>query len=97
MLRLLSISRFERNHTTSFSHALTLVPFTEKMDYFSAMAAILTGFLLAIHRVFHVQLYSTISRALMLLAIVFFIFHVSYLSFYKFDYGYNIIAGVFGY
>jgi hypothetical protein len=64
------------------------------MDYFSAMATILLGLVMAIHRVFYIRPYSILSLASFTLAFAFFTAHVSYLSFFKFDYGYNMIAGV---
>lgn len=56
-------------------------PFTEKMgiflvillDYFSAMAALLVGLQLAIHRVFHLKFQSALSQLLMIFSFIFFL------------------------
>jgi hypothetical protein len=59
------------------------------------MGMLLSGLLLSIHRVFHLKLESALSQVIVLFALLFFVVHVSYLSFFRFDYSYNIIAGVF--
>ncbi|KAI8906444.1 Per1-like protein [Gorgonomyces haynaldii] len=69
-------------------------PLTEKLDYFSAMAVLLSGLLMALHRVFHIHMSSAVSFLLIFYAVLFYVIHCSYLSFYRFDYGYNMIAGV---
>ncbi len=58
------------------------------------MAALLGGLLMATHRIMHVRLNSTFSISLITTAVVFFFAHCVYLSLYRFDYGYNILAGV---
>ncbi|KAI8897187.1 Per1-like protein [Globomyces pollinis-pini] len=70
------------------------LPLTEKMDYFSAMLGLLVALCYCLHRVFRIQYNSTVSVTLQFAFITFFLFHISYLSFYRFDYGYNMIAGV---
>ena len=69
-------------------------PFTEKMDYFSAMAVILFGLIMVLHRIFYIRFLSVLSFLILLAGMIFYLFHISYLSFYRFDYGYNMIAGV---
>ncbi|KAG9293533.1 hypothetical protein G9A89_005536 [Geosiphon pyriformis] len=65
-------------------------PETEKLDYFSAAFSILFSVFFTTIRVFDLRTPKTIILgALCFLA---FILHVSYLTFVKFDYGYNILA-----
>ncbi|EPX73000.1 GPI-phospholipase A2 activity regulator [Schizosaccharomyces octosporus yFS286] len=72
-------------------------PFTEKLDYFSAGAFVLFGLYTSLVLMFKLDLKrggriaTTILGALFLIA---FIAHVSYLSFYTFDYGYNMKANL---
>ncbi|KAJ3187707.1 hypothetical protein HDU85_006100 [Gaertneriomyces sp. JEL0708] len=68
-------------------------PLTEKLDYFSAMGGILFGLYLAIVRVFQLRS-GSVRTALGALAAMFFAGHVAYLSLWKFDYRYNMMAGV---
>ncbi|KAK9761088.1 hypothetical protein K7432_014267 [Basidiobolus ranarum] len=66
---------------------------TEKLDYFSAALTILYGLFLSVLRVTH-----TVTRKRQLfigiLHIIPFLLHISYLSFYHFDYDYNMKANV---
>ncbi|ORX88893.1 Per1-like protein [Basidiobolus meristosporus CBS 931.73] len=66
---------------------------TEKLDYFSAALTILYGLYMAILRITH-----TVSRRKQMIIgiahMIPFIFHISYLSFYNFDYDYNMKANV---
>ncbi|ORX93038.1 Per1-like protein [Basidiobolus meristosporus CBS 931.73] len=68
-------------------------PLTEKLDYFSAALTILYGLFVAVLRASH-----TTNRKkqvfIGILHLIPFVLHVSYLSFYKFDYGYNMKASV---
>ncbi|KAI8873720.1 post-GPI attachment to proteins factor 3-like protein [Ramicandelaber brevisporus] len=68
-------------------------PITEKLDYFSAALSILIGFYGALVRVFHIKQHNT-RRNLAILFSLCFMAHVSYLSLWKFDYGYNMAACV---
>ena len=68
-------------HTRDFA-------FTEKMDYFSAMAVLLSGLVLSVHRIFGVTKGSLRSSWIISASVLFFIIHVSYLGFYMFDYKY---------
>jgi hypothetical protein len=63
-------------------------PWTEKLDYFSAMSVILWGLIIAISRVFGIKRI----MPLLVLSGVFFVGHVSYLSFWSFNYVYNMAA-----
>ncbi|RHZ69333.1 hypothetical protein Glove_284g112 [Diversispora epigaea] len=68
-------------------------PTTEELDYFSAGLAILFCLFITVLRVFQIRnIQHTILWSLICLSA--FTAHVSYLHFYKFDYGYNIIANV---
>ena len=69
-------------------------PVTEKMDYFSAMLSILVTLLYTFHRLGGMKLWSPLSIITIMILSAFYVFHVSYLSFYKFDYGYNMKASV---
>lgn len=73
------------------------LPWTEKMDYFSAMFVLLVSLLPATYRAFRLDLKPASQRSNIILfissvSLVFFIFHISYLSFKSFDYGYNMTA-----
>lgn len=69
------------------------LPFTEKMDYFSALALVLFQFNSFFIRILKLQR-SWLSQLSMLsiiaTSIVYFVYHVYYLSFIHFDYGYNM-------
>jgi len=66
------------------------LPWSEKGDYFSAAAGVLYSVFYSIIRIFHIrQRRKRVAIGLMIL--LFFICHVSYLSFWKFDYGYNMV------
>ncbi|KAJ3362482.1 Post-GPI attachment to proteins factor 3 [Kappamyces sp. JEL0680] len=69
-------------------------PITEKLDYFSAMLGLLVALFYGIHRIFSIKLESWISSLLALLFIGFYLWHISYLSFFRFDYGYNMKASI---
>ncbi|KAJ2962830.1 hypothetical protein NQZ79_g2131 [Umbelopsis isabellina] len=68
-------------------------PLTEKLDYFSAGFGILYSLYLAIIRLFYVR-NTLIIKAMTTVFAAMFIAHVSYLSFVRFDYGYNMLACV---
>lgn len=69
-------------------------PFTERMDYFSAMAVILGGLIVCLHRVMHLELFRIRSIMVFATSFIFYCCHVIYLSFGRFDYKYNMIAGI---
>lgn len=71
-------------------------PVTEKLDYFSAGLSVLYGFFFATVRIFRLDKPSNKSIRLVLTVIctALYLAHVSYLSFIKFDYGYNMMANV---
>lgn len=66
-------------------------PWTEKMDYFSAGALVLYTTYYTVIKVFHIRnrLYV---RFLTLICLSMFTAHISYLSFWRFDYFYNMLA-----
>ena len=64
------------------------------MDYFSAMFSILIPLHYTLHRIFNIIVGSLLSVIISIVSVMFYIIHVSYLSFYKFDYGYNMKASV---
>ncbi|KAH8150304.1 uncharacterized protein LAJ45_05515 [Morchella importuna] len=70
--------------------------FTERMDYFAAGASVLYGLYLAPVRVF--RLYKPHHRRLLrvwtCVCVAAYVAHVYYLSFIKWDYGYNMAANV---
>lgn len=77
------------------------LPFTEKMDYFSAAFAILSGLFSSVVRLFHLyESPATVSRHHIMvpwasLCIVAFAMHVTYLTrLPRFDYGYNMKANI---
>ncbi|KAI8585179.1 Per1-like-domain-containing protein [Geranomyces variabilis] len=68
---------------------------TEKLDYFSAIGAILFGACLAIARAFEFQYRSKADQALLIaVPSVLYACHVAYLSLWPFDYSYNMLAGI---
>eukprot|EP00842_Homolaphlyctis_polyrhiza_P000930 jgi/Hompol1/1838/HPOL_004827-RA len=73
-------------------------PWSERLDYFSAMASILFSLYLAVIRCGNLSPRSRRDRPLILYlsiaALSFFLCHVAYLSFWKFDYSYNMRANV---
>lgn len=71
-------------------------PVTEKLDYFSAGLSVLYGFFFATVRIFRLDQASKETTRLILasICVTLFLAHVSYLSFIKFDYGYNMMANV---
>lgn len=68
-------------------------PVTEKLDYFSAGLFLLYSLYYALIRLFHIE-NRVIIRLLTVVISIMFLAHVSYLSFYRFDYGYNMMASV---
>ncbi|KAG2227215.1 hypothetical protein INT45_008459 [Circinella minor] len=68
-------------------------PLTEKLDYFSAGLFILYSLYYGVIRLFHIQ-NKVIIRLLTVVVTMAFLAHISYLSFYTFDYGYNMMASV---
>ncbi|KAI5206804.1 Per1-like protein [Aureobasidium subglaciale] len=71
---------------------------TEKLDYFGAAASVMYGLFLSVVRVFrldkHTSRSGTVLRAWILLCVTLYTAHVSYLSFWRFDYTYNMAANV---
>lgn len=71
-------------------------PWTEKLDYFSAIGSILYGLFLVNVRLF--GLYKPQNRATLVLVAsllaLYFTGHVYYLSFVRFNYGYNMTAAI---
>lgn len=68
-------------------------PLTEKLDYFSASFSVLYVLYVALIRTKEIsQLNRQIILALVLLP--FFLLHISYLTFYEFNYDYNLIANL---
>lgn len=71
---------------------------TEKLDYFGAAGNVLYGLYLGVIRIF--RLYEphgsrdSVRRIWASLCTVLYIAHVSYLSFWRFDYTYNMVANV---
>lgn len=79
-------------HTRDFS-------LTEKLDYFAAGASVLYGFFLSVMRVFRLDQKSprykpTLRRYWTLLCVCLYVGHISYLSFWSWDYTYNMAANV---
>jgi hypothetical protein len=71
--------------------------FTEKMDYFCAFALTLSQLNLFFIRFFYVRSSRTaqaILRALILASCVYYTYHIYYLGFVRFDYGYNMQANI---
>lgn len=74
-------------------------PLTEKLDYFGAGASVMYGMYLAVIRIYRLELNDgtykpTIRRLWTALCIALYLAHISYLSFWKFDYTYNMAANV---
>ncbi|MCJ1312666.1 hypothetical protein MMC25_006342 [Agyrium rufum] len=71
---------------------------TERLDYFAAGASVLYGLYYAPIRVFRMDqrtpLKGTLLRLWTLLCLVLFICHVSYLTFWRWNYTYNMVANV---
>ncbi|THX20719.1 Per1-like protein [Aureobasidium pullulans] len=71
---------------------------TEKLDYFGAGASVMYGLFLSVVRVFRLDKdtpkRSSVLRAWILLCAVLYTAHVCYLSFWRFDYTYNMAANV---
>lgn len=78
-------------HTRDFS-------VTEKLDYFAAGASVLYGLFYSAIRVFRMDSKTPFKQFVlpiwMILCIMMFIGHVSYLSFWRWDYTYNMAANV---
>ncbi|KAN0063925.1 hypothetical protein ACQY0O_003531 [Thecaphora frezii] len=68
--------------------------FTEKMDYFSAGAVILSGFFFSACRLFRLAPGTLGFKVLLRACAVAFLLHVVYLSIGRFDYAYNMAANV---
>jgi hypothetical protein len=64
------------------------------MDYFSAMLGILMSLFYTLHRLGRIRLFSSLSVVILLLFLAFYLAHISYLTFYRFDYGYNMKANL---
>ncbi|KUL92020.1 hypothetical protein ZTR_01121 [Talaromyces verruculosus] len=74
-------------------------PLTEKLDYWAAGASILYGLYLAVIRIFRLdqerpRFKPTLRRMWTYLCVGLYIAHVSYLTFWSWDYTYNMIANV---
>ncbi|PGH07118.1 hypothetical protein AJ80_08057 [Polytolypa hystricis UAMH7299] len=74
-------------------------PLTEKLDYFAAGASVLYGLYLSVIRIFRLDqqrphIKPTLLRLWTLLCIVLYLAHISYLSFWRWDYTYNMAANV---
>lgn len=74
-------------------------PITEKLDYWAAGASVLCGLFLAVIRIFRLDderdpFKSTLRRLWIFTCIVLYVLHVSYLTFWSWDYTYNMIANV---
>ena len=71
-------------------------PFTEKLDYFSACLCILSTGPIAIIRVFEIRKSSDQLKVIIPIILIYFQ-HISYMTFVKFDYGYNVkFNAIFG-
>lgn len=68
--------------------------FTEKLDYFSAAASILWTLYIALVRFLHLSARPTLRRFVLLALMTMYGAHVGYLSFWKFDYKYNMIFNI---
>lgn len=66
-------------------------PFTEKMDYFSALFLIVWGLWVAIVRTLHLHRRKHLQALILAGIMLFYLGHISYLTFVRFDYGYNIL------
>lgn len=73
-------------------------PFTEQMDYFAAGASVLYGFYYTPVRIFRLDRgdakMSSMLRIWTVVCCLMFAGHVTYLKWYKWDYGYNMAANV---
>ncbi|KAL1989548.1 hypothetical protein VTN49DRAFT_6745 [Thermomyces lanuginosus] len=74
-------------------------PLTEKLDYFAAGANVLYGLFLAVIRIFRLDKNSprqkgTFRRYWTMTCISLYLAHVCYLSFWQWDYTYNMVANV---
>ncbi|KAE8153252.1 Mn2+ homeostasis protein [Aspergillus avenaceus] len=74
-------------------------PLTEKLDYFGAGANVMYGLYLAIIRIFRLdqegsRTKPTLRRFWTTVCILLYTVHVSYLSFWSWDYTYNMIANI---
>jgi hypothetical protein len=58
------------------------------------MFGLLSALFLGLHRIFAIRLESWISSLLLMGFTTFFLLHISYLSLYRFDYGYNMKASI---
>ncbi|KAK8192540.1 hypothetical protein M8818_007710 [Zalaria obscura] len=71
---------------------------TEKLDYFAAGASVMYGLYYSPVRIFRLDIdtprRNSIVRAWTLLCVVLYLAHISYLSFWRFDYTYNMAANV---
>ena len=71
---------------------------TEKLDYFAAGASVMYGFFYTPVRVFRLDRPSPLRRSILqlwtMLCVALFTAHVCYLSFWKWDYTYNMAANV---
>lgn len=72
---------------------------TEKLDYFGAGANVLYGLFLAVVRVFRLErdddpVRQSVLRLWTFLCVLLYLAHLSYLSFWRFDYTYNMAANV---
>lgn len=74
-------------------------PVTEKLDYFAAGASVLYGLYLSVVRVFRLDkprpyYKPSLLRGWTLLCVTLYLSHISYLSFWTWDYTYNMAANV---
>jgi hypothetical protein len=74
-------------------------PLTEKLDYFGAGANVMYGMYLAIIRIFRLDQEEprhkpTLRRLLTAVCVLLYAMHVCYLSFWSWDYTYNMIANI---
>lgn len=74
-------------------------PLTEKLDYFAAAASVMYGLYYAPIRIFRLDdksnpVNGSLVRLWTLLCVSLYLAHISYLSFWRFDYTYNMAANV---
>ncbi|KAA8644781.1 PGAP3/PER1 family protein [Aspergillus tanneri] len=74
-------------------------PLTEKLDYFGAGANVMYGLYLAVIRIFRLdqedpRYKPTLRRLLTAVCLILYTLHVCYLSFWSWDYTYNMIANI---
>jgi len=67
---------------------------TERADYFSAGASVMYGLFYAPIRIFHLERQTSVIVLWGAACALAFVAHVGYLSFVRFDYGYNMLANV---